>query len=62
MPVGGYNALFVVQRCDAGRFLAFEELEGAPPPVETCVIFLATPAFFTALALSPPPMTVVAPP
>src|SRR4029434_1034203 len=33
----------------------------APPPVDTCVICVATPAFLTALALSPPPMTVVAP-
>ena len=32
----------------------------APPPVETCVICFATPAFLTALAESPPPITVIA--
>ena len=44
-----------------GSTLPSRNSSDAPPPVETCVIFLATPAFFTALALSPPPMTVVAP-
>src|SRR4029079_1117334 len=33
----------------------------APPPVDTCETLLATPAFFTADAESPPPMMVVAP-
>src|SRR5512141_2139203 len=44
-----------------GSGLPSRNSSDAPPPVDTCVIFLATPAFLTALALSPPPMTVVAP-
>src|SRR5271157_5720094 len=53
--------LFIHQGGYAGQFLASKNSSDAPPPVETCVICFATPAFFTALAESPPPITVVAP-
>src|SRR5688572_11704598 len=43
-----------------GNSLPSKNSSDAPPPVETCVICLARPAFLTALAESPPPMTVVA--
>src|SRR5690606_32590238 len=33
----------------------------APPPVEQCVTLAATPNFLAAVAVSPPPTTVVAP-
>src|SRR5512144_2805171 len=55
------NYYLLLSAATPGSSLPSRNSRLAPPPVETCVICLATPAFFTALALSPPPMTVVAP-
>ena len=43
-----------------GNFLPSKNSNEAPPPVEICDILLARPAFSTAAAESPPPITVVA--
>src|SRR3989338_2620647 len=43
-----------------GRVLPSRNSSDAPPPVEIWVIFSPTPAFFTAAAVSPPPMILVA--
>src|SRR3569832_1718678 len=50
-----------VKATTPGRALPSRNSSEAPPPVETCETLLATPAFFTAEAESPPPMMVVAP-
>jgi len=44
-----------------GSILPSRNSSDAPPPVDTCETLSATPAFFTAEAESPPPITVVAP-
>src|SRR5579871_207937 len=50
-----------VSAATPGSTLPSRNSSDAPPPVETCDTLLATPAFFTADAESPPPMMVVAP-
>src|SRR6185436_15663857 len=52
---------FSVSAATPGSTLPSRYSSDAPPPVETCDTLLATPAFFTADAESPPPMIVVAP-
>src|SRR3954469_22198660 len=44
-----------------GRALPSRYSKLAPPPVEQCVTLSATLNFFAAVAVSPPPTTVVAP-
>src|SRR3954469_1843026 len=44
-----------------GRALPSRYSRLAPPPVEQCVTLSATLNFFAAVAVSPPPTTVVAP-
>jgi hypothetical protein len=43
----------------AWKFASFEKLEVAPPPVDKCVTFSATPAALTAATVSPPAITLV---
>src|SRR5262249_9522329 len=50
-----------VSAATPGRVLPSRYSSEAPPPVDTCETLLATPAFLTAEAESPAPMTVVAP-
>src|SRR6185369_1552959 len=44
-----------------GSTLPSRNSRDAPPPVEVCDTFLSAPNFFAAVAVSPPPTTVVAP-
>src|SRR3954470_13512596 len=56
----GRRYLFV-KAATPGSTFPSKNSSDAPPPVETWLTLLATPAFLTADALSPPPITVVAP-